>query len=346
MSMVRLETVKIMFTQAPKDGQRVLAADLGNAYLHSYTKEKVIIELGEEWGEHGGQSVIVRKAIYGLVGSAHAFHQYVAKIMLKLGLFMRSAGEPDVWLRRRGNLWDRVALYVDDVVVMSTHPEEVVTLMSSLFCFKFSGAAERYLGNDVEGVTTFSPESYIQEQLKTFQREGCDAMIDREDGGYTYTASPGEMGNLFMKKYPLDLFHSLDTDESELLNACQRRSCQSYIGILVWIVQLGHIDICFATQYLGRFTHNPRRGHMEALRTVFGYLKGNPSRFVCINPNNIVGLPTVKEGKQVELQKAYPWALEPHDEHEPEALGSGCELTVLCDASHGDNKMDYRSTSG
>ena len=94
---------------------------------------------------------------------------------------MRSAGEPDVWLRRRGNLWDRVALYVDDVVVMSTHPEEVVTLMSSLFCFKFSGAAERYLGNDVEGVTTFSPESYIQEQLKTFQREGCDAMIDRED---------------------------------------------------------------------------------------------------------------------------------------------------------------------
>jgi len=59
MSMVRLETVKIMFTQAPKDGQRVLAADLGNAYLHSYTKEKVIIELGEEWGEHGGQSVIV-----------------------------------------------------------------------------------------------------------------------------------------------------------------------------------------------------------------------------------------------------------------------------------------------
>lgn len=100
MSMVRLETVKIMFTQAPKDGQRVLAADLGNAYLHSYTKEKVIIELGEEWGEHGGQSVIVRKAIYGLVGSAHAFHQYVAKSMLKLGL--RSAGETDVWLQRRG----------------------------------------------------------------------------------------------------------------------------------------------------------------------------------------------------------------------------------------------------
>ena len=159
-----------------------------------------------------------------------------------------------------------MALYVDDVVVMSTHPEEVVTLMSSLFCFKFSGAAERYLGSDVvevKGVTTFSPESYIQEQLKTFQREGCDAMIDREDGGYTYTASPGKMGNLFKKKYPLDLFQSLDTDESELLNACQRRSCQSYIGILVWIVQLGRIDICYATQYLGRFTHNPRRGHME-----------------------------------------------------------------------------------
>jgi len=348
MTMVKSETVRIMFTQAPKDGQRVLVADLGNAYLHSYTEEKVIIELGEEWGEHGGQSVIVRKAIYGLVGSAHAFHQYVAKSMLKLG-FMRSAGEPDVWLRRRRNLWDRVALYVDDVVVMSTHPEEVVTLMSSLFCFKFSGTAERYLGSDVlevKGVTTFSPQSYIQEQLKTFQREGCDTKIDREDGGYAYTARPGEMGNLPKKKYPLDPFHSLDTDESDPLNAFQRRSYQRYIGILVWIVQLGRIDICYATQHLGRFTHNPRRGHMEALRTVFGYLKGNPSRVICINPNNIVGLPTVKEGQQAELKKAYPWALEPRDEHEPEALGSGCELTVLCDASHGDNKMDYRSTSG
>ena len=64
MSMVRLETVKIMFTQAPKDGQRVLAADLGNAYLHSYTKEKVIIELGEEWGEHGGQPSMDSSALH------------------------------------------------------------------------------------------------------------------------------------------------------------------------------------------------------------------------------------------------------------------------------------------
>ena len=41
MTMVRSRTIRIMFTQAARDMQRTLVGDLGNAYLHSYTEERL-----------------------------------------------------------------------------------------------------------------------------------------------------------------------------------------------------------------------------------------------------------------------------------------------------------------
>ena len=339
MTMVRSRTVRIMFTQAAKDMQRTLVGDLGNAYLHSYTEERVWCHLGDEWDKigHGNKYVIIVKAIYGLVGSAHAFHQYVTKKMLALG-YQRCEGEPDVWLKQRGKLYDRVGMYVDDVVVCSTEPEEVIKEMSSVFTFKFSGEAERYLGADVKsahGVQMFSSESYIREVLNQFQREKGDEISD-----------PGEMGNLRKETAPIDPNGRLECDDSELLNAYRRRSYQRYMGIAVWIVQLGRIDICYATQALGRYTHAPREGHMKAMRKLFGFLKSNPRRFICVNPEDITGYPDRPDNQMAGMRKAYPWAHEERSTREPKPLGKGCQLSMLSDASHGSDKNDYRSVTG
>ena len=85
MTVVTSRGVRVIFTQAAKDGQKVVSGDLGNAYLHGRTREKVWTTLGKEWGDQEGQRAIIVKAIYGLVSSAYEFHRYVSEAMRKMG---------------------------------------------------------------------------------------------------------------------------------------------------------------------------------------------------------------------------------------------------------------------
>jgi len=81
-----------------------------------------------------------------------------------------------------------------------------------------------------------SSKTYIQESLAQFKRDGRD-----------------DMKNLGEARTPLDEHSDPECDESPLLDAYGRRAYQRYIGIAVWVVQLGRIDCCYATQILGRF---------------------------------------------------------------------------------------------
>jgi hypothetical protein len=51
------------------------ATDIGNAYLESYTKEKVVaFTAGPEFGEYEGHTFVIVKALYGLRSSGTRWH--------------------------------------------------------------------------------------------------------------------------------------------------------------------------------------------------------------------------------------------------------------------------------
>jgi hypothetical protein len=78
MTVVETPSTRILFVIAEANGQEVLVGDLSSAYLHAYTKEKVYFVCGPEWGpQREGCVAVVVKAVYGLVGSAHAYHQHI-----------------------------------------------------------------------------------------------------------------------------------------------------------------------------------------------------------------------------------------------------------------------------
>ncbi len=60
---------------AELNGLKVEAADVGNAYLEAYTKEKVYIVAGPEFGDRQGHVLIIIKALYGLRTSGARFHE-------------------------------------------------------------------------------------------------------------------------------------------------------------------------------------------------------------------------------------------------------------------------------
>lgn len=46
-----------------------------------------------------------------------------------------------------------------------------------------------------------------------------------------------------------------------------------YIGILRWAIELGRIDICYEISILSSFSCSLRIGHLNALHSIFSYLK-------------------------------------------------------------------------
>ena len=82
-----------MFLAVHNDLQ-VMAADIGNAYLHAKSKEKLYTVLGEEFGSLGGKVLIFDKGLYGLPSSGARFHEHLSDILRKMD-FPPSKADPD-----------------------------------------------------------------------------------------------------------------------------------------------------------------------------------------------------------------------------------------------------------
>jgi len=68
-SVVSLCGIRLLTFVAELNDLEVWATDIGNAYLESYTQEKVYIVAGPEFGDRQGHTLVIRKALYGLKSS-------------------------------------------------------------------------------------------------------------------------------------------------------------------------------------------------------------------------------------------------------------------------------------
>ena len=71
--------------------------DVGNAYLESYTQEKVYFIAGPEFGPSQGHTMKIIKAHYGLHLSGLRFHECLSTVLQDFG-FTRLYADPDVWM--------------------------------------------------------------------------------------------------------------------------------------------------------------------------------------------------------------------------------------------------------
>ena len=134
MSVVETAHTRVLFAIAGANNQTVLIGDLASAYLHAHTLEKVFFVCGPEWGIYEGCIAIVIKAVYGLVGSAHAYHRHVFDVMQSLG-WKPSDLDRNIWWRldKDGVLYDYIAFYVDDFIIVSNHPSSLAEELGEIF---------------------------------------------------------------------------------------------------------------------------------------------------------------------------------------------------------------------
>jgi hypothetical protein len=91
------------------------ATDIGNAYLETFTKEKVYIIAGLEFGPLEGHTLLINKAIYGLKTSGLRWSERFSDILVDMGFFLSKA-ETDIWMCEKDGAYEYIGVYVVEEV--------------------------------------------------------------------------------------------------------------------------------------------------------------------------------------------------------------------------------------
>ena len=122
-------------------------SDIGNAYLHAKTSEKLYTILGEGYGSLGGKILVFDKGLYGLRSPGARFHEHLSDILRKMDFFPSKA-DPDLWMKDCKGHYEYIARYVDDILVFSREPEELIKCLQVVYPLQGVGIPEYYLGGD------------------------------------------------------------------------------------------------------------------------------------------------------------------------------------------------------
>ena len=327
---VSLQGLRTIIFLAELNGLQTWATDIGNACLEAKTKEKVYIIAGPEFGEREGHALVVYKALYGLRTSGLRWHERFADCLKDMGFFPSKA-EPDIWMRKNGNVYEYIATYVDDLAIAMKDPQSIIDILTNVHNFKPKGTGfmEHHLGcdffRDADGVLCFAPEKYIEKMLDNYFR-----MFGEKPREYTSPLEPGDHPEL---------------DTSPLLSPEDTSKYQSLIGAMQWAISLGKFDICTAVMTMSSFRVAPREGHLKRVRRIIGFL----SKF----RYSAIRIRTEEPDYSDVPNPHYDWTYTVYGDVKediptdaPEPLGNSVTLTSYVDANLCHDYLTGRSVTG
>jgi len=327
---VSLRALRMVVFLAELNGLELYQADVGNAYLEAKTKEKVYIIATAGFGDREGHLLIIEKALYGLRTSGARWHDRFADTLRDMG-FVPSKAEPDVWMRRNGDVYEYIAVYVDDLACAAKNPKEILETLMSKYKYKLKGVGpiDFHLGcdfgRDPDGTLWFGPKRYVKKMEETYER-----LFGEKPKPYTS---------------PLEKNDHPELDDTELLGSEDTKKYQSLIGAAQWLITLGRFDISSAVMTMGRFRSAPRRGHLDRIKRIYGYV----SRF----PNLVIRVRTeIPDYSDLDIPE-FDWEYSVYGKVKevipndiPEPLGKPVMTTTYHDANLYHDLMTGRAVTG
>jgi hypothetical protein len=162
--------------------------------------------------------------------------------------------------------YEYLATYVDDILIWSKDPMEVIKALEKTYMLKIVGIPEYYLGGNVE----FLGEAWKNQRLglalsaKTYIQN----IIPKFEGLFGKEFKP-------IKKPMTEGCHP-EVDDSPLFTKDGSAKYRSIIGCCIWIIVLGRFDSAYATSAMSRFNMLPREGHLQVVKRILSYLKTFP----------------------------------------------------------------------
>ena len=234
-------------------------------------------------------------------------------------------------MQKNEDVWEYIAVYVDHLAIAAKDPKSICNQLTDKYKFKLKGVGpiEVHLGcdffRDQENVLCFGPKRYIKKMLGVYEE--------------MFKEKPQEASS------PLEKNDHPELDESYVLTPEDQKNYQSMIGALQWVVSLGRFDIATAVMTMSRFRAEPRKGHLERLKRIYGYLRKYKYGAVRIRTNK----PDYSDLKDVSydwLYTTYGNVKEAIPKDLPKALGKSVVLTTYVDANLHHDLVTGRSVTG
>jgi Reverse transcriptase (RNA-dependent DNA polymerase) len=269
-SVVSLRGIRLVTFLSQLNNLELWGTGVGNAYLEATTKERVYIVGGSEFGDLEGHKLVIHKALYGLRSSGLCWHQRFADVLRSLG-FKQCKSEGDIWLCLNGDIYEYIVVYVDDLLIAAKDPLAITKCLeeSHMFKLKGTGPLKYHLGcdyfKDDTGTLCFGPRKYIEKMMDQYKQ-----MFGMKPKEYTS---------------PLEKSDHPEIDATDELDQAGIKTYQSMIGSLQWAISLGRFDIQTTIMTMSRFRTAPRKGHLERLKRIYGYLRRFKSAAIRVRVN-------------------------------------------------------------
>lgn len=278
-------------------------------------------------------------------------------IINQLG-FVSTIVDPDVYRRKSTykdangtsvDYYELLLVYVDDVLVISKEPNEVMKKIGNSFRLKDGwNEPTSYLGAETfqhtrpNGKTCWALGSgkYVKNLI-----EQVKEMLS-EDG--LALKSPPASQNGKDKLGPLHTDYKPELDTSPLLDEDLHSRYQQIIGGLRWAVELGRVDINVDVAIMSQYLAAPREGHLEAAYDIIRYLSVRPDRRLLMSPKRIPYTEAITKSFNTTADwKEFYGEMEEEDPHGmPTPLGEAVKITTYLDANHANNVVTRRSHTG
>ena len=312
-----------------------MQGDVGNAYLESYTQEKVYFIADPEFGHHPGTTFIIEKALYGLRSSGLRFHECLSNVLQGFD-FTQSHVDPDVWMHDAGDAWEYIIVYVDNIIVAMKDPKSFFDELQDPdkvgFKMKGVGSPTYHLGADFvrdnDGTLCLGLQTSAKRLCSNFER--------------LYGEAPKSIFS------PLEHDDHPELDDSPFCGPEVTSKFRSLIGACQRMISLYHMDIAQAIMSLSRFRHFPHQGHVDCLKRVCGYIRKFPQGAIRFR----VGIPDHESIFGAQLTK-YDWMetvygipTKDTPSNAPMAKGNPVHTTTYVDANLLHDLVAGRSATG
>ena len=262
-STIRSDTVRLFFIEAAFHSYELLLGDVVKAFTHARMDEELYVDQPRGF-EVEGMTCRLNQALEGTKQAAHLWMQYLTTAMTDANM-VRSKIDPNLWIRREGEMKIIAIVHVDDIAFAHNSPamfKDMMLILSKHVNMK-TGPLNRFLGIDLEHdlvnkSITLSQSKYIGKLAELHLDNGYDAKITRAPCGTT--------------KYELTQFMAIcPTDDDAEAAAVKKLGYLSIVGGLMYAACMTMPDLAYHVAHLARCMQSPSKKALLAVKRVLSY---------------------------------------------------------------------------
>ena len=215
----------------------------------------------------------VVRAWYGLKRSGARWHAMLSQTMIDM-TYTRCKADHDVWYRpavkpNGFEYYEYVLISVDNIINISHDTKATMETIVTLYQLKPGsvGPPDRYLGGNVGKFQLEDGTMAWFMSANDYVKAACANVVTMLEKYGMKLATERQTERPYHEKYRPEV------DLTDEVNKQLTNRYQQLIGILRRAVELGLFDIHVEVTKLSSFNCNPRKGHMEAVYSIFAYLR-------------------------------------------------------------------------